>query len=173
MTDEPASPVCYARHADDVYMGFASHDEMLAELNRLLEAERAGARVALISARSAPNEDHAGLMRTVRADEARWCAMLSRQIRRLGGTPSRTVGAFHAKAMAIADPIERLAFLNRGQAWVVRKLEALTPKVRDDRLHADLRAMLDSHRVNIGLAAAFMGRGRGAEQEAPCGDDVR
>lgn len=90
---------------------------------------------------------------------------------RSGGTPSRTVGAFHAKAMA--DPIERLAFLNRGQAWVVRKLEALTPKVRDDGLHADLRAMLDSHRVNIGLAASFLERGRDAEQDTPCGENVR
>lgn len=75
--------------------------------------------------------------------------------------------------MAIDDPIERLAFLNSGQAWVVRKLEAPTPKVRDDRLHADLRTMLDSHRVNIGLAAAFLKRGPDAGQEVPRGDNVR
>ena len=81
-----------------------------------------------------------GDLRLVRADEARWCAMLSRQIRRLGGTPSRKCGAFRGKAMAIADPIERLAFLNRGQAWVVRKLVELMRRVRDDALHADLRA---------------------------------
>ena len=47
--------------------------------------------------------------------------------------------------MAISDMAERLAFLNRGQAWVVRKLEGLLPKVRDDALHADLDAMLKSH----------------------------
>lgn len=161
MSNDPASPVCYAAEADDVYMGFAPRDELLAALNQLLEAERAGARVAVASARSAPTPDHAGLMKTVRADEARWCAMLSRQIKRLGGAPSRKVGDFHARAMAIADPMERLAFLNRGQAWVVRKLEALSPRVRDEDLHDDLRAMLESHRVNIGLAEAFLERGRG------------
>ncbi|AMK23058.1 hypothetical protein GG804_18635 [Sphingomonas histidinilytica] len=167
MSDEPASPVCYAAQADDVYMGYAGRDELLAALNELLEAERAGARVALASAKAAASPPHAALMRTVRADEARWCAMLARQIKRLGGMPSRRTGGFHGKAMAIADLAERLAFLNRGQSWVVRKLEALTPRVRDEGLHADLRAMLDSHKVNIALAEAFL------KTIAPSGDQTK
>ena len=52
-------------------------------------------------------------------------------------------------AMAIADSHERLAFLNRGQAWVVRKLEELLPRVRDDILHAALSEMRASHVENI------------------------
>jgi hypothetical protein len=36
----------------------------------------------------------------------------------------------------------RLAFLNRGQGWVVRKLEALLATVRDETLHAELTEML-------------------------------
>lgn len=154
--NEPSSPVCYASEADDIYMGFAGREEILAALHELLEAERAGARVALASAKSANDPDYAELMRSVRADEARWCAMLSRQIRRLGAAPSRKTGAFYKKALAIPDPLERLAFLNRGQAWVVRKLESLTPRVRDEALHADLREMLESHRVNIDRAAAHL-----------------
>jgi hypothetical protein len=157
MSREPASPVCFAADADDVYMGYAGRDELLAALTELLEAERAGARVALASAKAVADPDYAALMRAVRADEARWCAMLSRQIRRLGGAPSRKCGAFFGKAMAIDDPAERLAFLNRGQAWVVRKLEALTPRVKDDLLHADLRAMTESHRDNIALAESVLG----------------
>ena len=43
----------------------------------------------------------------------------------------------------IAKPLERLAFLNRGQAWVVRKLEKLLPRVCDDTLYADLKEMAD------------------------------
>ena len=39
--NEPASPVCYARDADDVYAGYATRDELLAFLNGVLEAERA------------------------------------------------------------------------------------------------------------------------------------
>ncbi|HEX7853284.1 MAG TPA: DUF6306 domain-containing protein [Sphingobium sp.] len=153
MTNEPSSPVCYASEADDTYMGYAARDEILAALGELLEAERAGAKVALASSKVPSDEAYIALMRGVRVDEARWCAMLSRQIRRLGGTPSRKTGVFHQKALAITDPHERLAFLNRGQAWVVRKIETLTPRVRDDHLHRDLQAMLESHRINI-LAAA-------------------
>ena len=63
---------------------------------------------------------------------------------------------WNSKAMTIADPIERLVFLNRGQAWVVRKLEALLPRVRDDALHAALREMLDSHVENIDRAERFV-----------------
>lgn len=160
MTGEPSSPVCYSGAADDVYMGYASGEEILAALNELLEAERAGARVALASARADGGPVYRELMLAVRADEARWCAMLSRQIKRLGGTPSRATGAFHQKALAIAGLLDRLAFLNKGQAWVVRKLEALTPRVRDEALHRDLREMLESHRGNIARANDVLEAGR-------------
>lgn len=152
MTNEPSSPVCYASDADDAYMGYAARDDILTTLNELLEAERAGAKVALASSRIVSSSRYVALMKQVRADEARWCAMLSRHIKRLGGVPSRKTGAFREKALAIVDPAERLAFLNRGQAWVVRKLEALGPRVREDQLHRDLKNMLDSHRVNIAKA---------------------
>jgi hypothetical protein len=149
MSGEPASPVCYGAQADDDYMGYAGAEELVGALTELLEAERAGARVALRSARDAGEPRLAALMGAIRADEARWCAMLAGQLKRLGVTPSKRCGAFYGKAMAIADPVERLVFLNRGQAWVVRKLEALLPRVRDDGLHAALRDMLQSHVDNI------------------------
>ena len=49
---EGSSPACAMHQADDVYMGYAGKDEMIAFLNELLEAERAGARVTLDSARA-------------------------------------------------------------------------------------------------------------------------
>jgi hypothetical protein len=112
-------------------------------------AERAGARVTLKSAREAGAGPVAKLLWTIQRDEARWCAMLIRHIKTLGETPSAKVGAFYNKAMAIADLGERVAFLNRGQGWVVRKLREMLPRVRDDRLHADLAEMLQSHEANI------------------------
>ena len=72
----------------------------------------------------------------------------------LEGAPSLKTGAFYEKAMAIPNLLERLAFLNRGQGWVVRKLKALLPTIRDETIHADLTAMLASHERNIGLVAA-------------------
>ncbi|WP_150295483.1 DUF6306 domain-containing protein [Sphingobium estronivorans] len=156
MTNDPFSPVCYGAGADDGYMGYALRDELLAALNELLEAERAGARVALVSRKAMQDVRFSELMRIVRADEAKWCAMLARQIRRLGAVPSRRTGAFYGKAMAIDDPRERTAFLNRGQSWVVHKLEVLMPRVRDEVLHAHLSMMAEKHRTNIDLAETLL-----------------
>lgn len=149
---ESASPVCYAREGDDAYMGYATREELLAFLNELLEAERAGARVTARMTVEAGNGDARTVMRDVQRDEARWCAMLLKWIGRLEGEASTRTGAFYEKCMAIADYSERLAFLNRGQGWVVRKLREMTPKVRDDAMHADFTEMLKSHETNIARA---------------------
>jgi len=166
MTNEPSSPVCYAHEGSDIYMGFATRDELVAALNELLEAERAGARATLRRHRPADDREMAAFLVKVHGDEARWCGMLSAAIRMLGGKPSRRCGAFYGKVIAIADPAERLAFLNRGQAWVVRKLDALTPRVRDEALHASLREMADSHRENIGRTDAFLSSASVSRQDS-------
>jgi nitronate monooxygenase len=98
-------------------------------------------------------------MQYIQHDEARWCAMLLRQIKELGGTASPRMGAFYEKAMAIDDVAERITFLNRGQGWVVRKLRELIPKVEDAQLSADLHQMLSSHEANITLANSTDTRG--------------
>ncbi|HEX4112141.1 MAG TPA: DUF6306 domain-containing protein [Stellaceae bacterium] len=160
--DKPgyASPACAMNEADDAYMGYAARDELVAFLNELLEAERAGSRVTLESAREAGAGAIGDLMTAIQRDEARWCAMLLGQVKTLGAAPTPTMGAFYGKAMAIADLGERIAFLNRGQGWVVKKLREMLPKVRDDKLHADLKAMLESHETNIELANELAGKTR-------------
>lgn len=127
-------------------------DELVAGLNELLEAERAGARVTLETARQSRHPSIVELMQYIQHDEARWCAMLLRQIKGLGATASPRIGEFYEKAMAIDDIAERIAFLNRGQGWVVRKLRELIPKVEDRSLSTDLNHMLSSHVANIALA---------------------
>lgn len=145
---------------DDAYMGYATPAELTAFLNELLEAERAGSRVTLESAREAGSGAVADLMTVIQRDEARWCAMLLGHIQRLGAEPTATTGAFYGKAMAIAAMSERIAFLNRGQGWVVKKLRGMLPKVRDEKLHADLQAMLETHVANIALADKVAGEAR-------------
>lgn len=127
----------------------ASRDEILVALNELLEAERAGARVAMETAREMPPCALTTLVQDVHQDEVRWCSMLMRTIKALEGTPSSATGAFWGKAMAIRDLEQRLSFLNRGQAWVVRRLEALIPRLQDGQVRADLATMLEAHRSNI------------------------
>jgi hypothetical protein len=149
---EPSSPACLAHEADDAYMGYASRSEIVAFLNELLEAERAGTGVALRSGQAAAGTAYADLLHDIHRDEARWCAMLLKQLKVLGEPPSSRIGAFQEKAMAIEGLPERIAFLNRGQGWVVRKLREMLPKVRDDSLHRDLTEMLQAHESNIARA---------------------
>ena len=149
---EPSSPACRAHEADPASTGNATKDARAAFLTELREAERAGTGVALKSANAAAGTPFVDLLRDVHRDEARWCAMLLKQLKVLGTPASTRIGAFQEKAMAIEGLPERIAFLNRGQGWVVKKLREMLPKVRDDSLHRDLAEMLQSHEVNIARA---------------------
>lgn len=153
---EVSSPVCYAAEATNAYMGYLDEDGLIGELNTLLEAERAGALVAARLVSDAQAVELRTLARIIRRDEIRWCGMLIDALLTLGATPSNAVGGFYEQAMAIPDIIDRFAFVNRGQAWVVRRLNVLLPQVRADRLHADLLRMLAAHDYNISQAESAL-----------------
>lgn len=144
--------------------------EVLAALNELLEAERAGARVAMETGREIHSQELAALVADIHKDEVHWCGMLMRTIKSLGATPSSATGAFHGKAMAIPDVDDRLKFLNRGQAWVVRKLEALIPRLDVPQARADLEAMLQAHRQNIERVESRFSEGGTPEPGGPAGE---
>ncbi len=126
-----------------------SRDELLNFLNEMLEAERAGAKTLLQIARDSKRSGVASLAQAVHHDEARWCAMLTRAIRDLNGDPSLKTGQFYEKVMALSGETERLALINRGQGWVVKKLREALPKIADAGLAGRLSAMLVSHERNI------------------------
>jgi len=149
---EVTSPVCYAREASDIYLGYASTEELLKFLNEMLEVERAGARIAARIAAESSLASLTTLMHDVHRDEARWCAMLLKWINHLGGTPSRRTGTFYEKSLAITDLQERAAFINRARECVVQKIREILPRIHDDRMHADFREMLISHEFNISRA---------------------
>lgn len=148
---EPHAPSVPADRGEPAatVMSAPPRDELLAALNELLEAERAGARVAMETGREITAAELAALVGDIHKDEVHWCGMLMRSIKALDGEASSTTGAFWGKAMAIPDVEQRLLFLNRGQAWVVRKLQALIPRLQDGPLKTDLAAMLDAHIGNI------------------------
>ncbi|KWK85982.1 2-nitropropane dioxygenase [Burkholderia ubonensis] len=137
----------------------AQRDALLAVLDELLEAERAGARVASGTAAEIHDPDLHRLVAGIRLDEAHWCSVLVDAIRSLNATPTRKTGAFYEKAMAIDDLSERMAFLNRGQRWVVRKLQALLPTLDNPEIHHALTLMLVSHEKNIGHVDARLREG--------------
>lgn len=147
---EAASPTCAFGQGHPAYFGFMGPEEVLDLLNVLLESERAGTKGA--SALRLKHERISPLSKTMRdvaRDEARFCTMLARHIKRLGGTPTQKTGAFYEKLMAIDGDKERVSFLNRGQGWVVRKLRDAIPKIQDSWLHHDLKDMLRVHERNI------------------------
>ena len=143
------------------------HAPVIARLDELLEAERAGARVALRSRAGTQDAGLRALIDAIHHDEVKWCAMLMRAIRTLDGTPGKRTGAFYDKAMAVADLRERLAFLNRGQGWVVKKLRELLPLVEDDGIRAGLQEMLLAHEANVGRVNERLGQSPGFQAGGP------
>ena len=124
--------------------------ELAGFLNMLLEAERAGAMVlsAFIDELPLPADARAELLRLQR-DESGNCAVLLRLLRGMGADPSKAVGNFFEKALAVRGVRPRLEFLNRGQSWVARRIAAALPRIRDDDVRKAMREMRDSHFANI------------------------
>lgn len=140
-----------------VYAGYLDRGEILTVLNKLLESERAGARAA-VACSAASEEPVRSALREIAQVGTWFCAMLSRHIEGLGGRPSTATASFLGKFLAIGGTRERLVFLNRRQAWIVRKLRDALPRVHDDLLREELRDMLELHEANIGRCERALSR---------------
>src|SRR6266481_2065636 len=99
------------------------------------------------------------MQRKVGHDEGYYAGELAAHVRRLGGTPSTKTGDFVEKVRAVADFRGRLDLLNRGQRWVIRKIEENSSAVGDDHLRAFLAVMAEGHRVNIGALEDALKKG--------------
>jgi hypothetical protein len=148
-----SSPACFAHEIAPGYFGEPSKmpaEELIELLNVLLEAERAGARVLAAFLNDYQRDTPVWKrLAIVQRDEAANCAILIGLIRRLKGVPSATTGDFLEKALAVEGHSARLHFLNRGQQWVVRKIDEALPRLEPDFARDALVAMRDSHLLNI------------------------
>ena len=126
---------------------------LIATLQELLAAERAGARVASQSLQQAQTPEQRALLARIRDGEADSCRRLIACLEHLGIEPGHQVGAFHDKAMAIADMTERLAFVDRGQRWVIRCITAQLTDCADPFIRAELQTVLQVHQDNSAPAA--------------------
>ena len=131
-------------------------EEYGAFLNQLLEAERAGAKLLSAYLDELPKDSFKWKsIRAVQLDEARNCAVLIHLLLEAEATPSSAVGDFYGGGLAIRGWRERLLFLNRGQAWVAKRIAAALPRV-PEKPRAALQEMYDSHVVNIGNCKALL-----------------
>ena len=89
-------------------------------------------------------------------DEAHNCGVLIGLLGHLGVERSSATGAFLGKALAIRGAMPRLEFLNRGQAWVERRIAEALPRIADARTHRALEAMRVSHSANIAACEALL-----------------
>lgn len=118
-------------------------------LNTLGEAERAGGRVLHELVAEARSLELRELLKKVGHDEGFYAGELAAHVRRLGGVASNKTGDFVEKVRAVGDFRDKLELLNRGQRWVIRKIEESLPTIADPDLRAFLSVMAKGHHINI------------------------
>ena len=96
-------------------------------MQELLEAERAGVKCLDVMADHAADMGKKELFTLFRNDEGKFCAGLFRLLQARGAVPTKNVGAFADKVIALPTEAEQVALLVKGQAWVVRKIDEIPP----------------------------------------------
>lgn len=126
--------------------------EWCAFLNRMLEAERAGARALLeFLGEYERNTEAWRALRRVQGDETHNCVTLGEQLKRAGAPYSHATGEFLDKALAVSGRKARLAFLCRGLRWSIREIGNALPRVSDDAGRQVLTTIRDTHRRSIAV----------------------
>jgi nitronate monooxygenase len=124
-------------------------------LNRMLEAERAGAKALVVFLDAfARGSDGWKTLRQVQADEAHNCALLGKLLERGGSAFSHATGEFYAKAVAVEGRRRRIEYLLRGLGWAVREFDLAMPRIDDPAISATLGSMRDTHVRSIEACAA-------------------
>jgi Domain of unknown function (DUF6306) len=118
-------------------------------LNELLEAERAGVDTLSRLFPEARSPEMQKLFEAVRDDEAWSCGGLVRSIKTMGGAVSDEKGDFAEKVMREPTLAARLRFLNRGQGWVVKRLDGLLGETLPPSVRGFLDEMRTRHLANI------------------------
>ena len=126
-----------------------SADEQVAFLNRMLEAERAGATALLDILEQHPRHGEAWTaLRRMHADEAHNCVLLGKQIQRLGADYSHATGDFLGKLLAIDGPRGRIEFLAKGLRWAVKRFDEALPRL-DREARETIASIRGSHLRSI------------------------
>ena len=141
-------------------MAHFSEAELVDFLNRMLEAERAGARALVVFMDDWPRHGAEWqTLRKVHEDEAHNCALIGEQLKRRGRDYSHATGEFYAKATAVKGARERIAFLVRGLKWAIREFEQALPRIADPEVKKLFAGMRERH-ARSAAACEAVARGR-------------
>jgi hypothetical protein len=134
-----------------------SREEQVAFLNRMLEAERAGANALLNILEEHPRHGAAWTaLRRVHADEAHNCVLLGKQIQRLRADYSHATGEFLGKLLAVEGRRARIEFLARGLRWAVKRFDEALPGL-DAEVRETIAGMRDTHLRSIETCESVAG----------------
>ena len=118
-------------------------------LNRMLEAERAGAKALVVFMDEHPRNGEAWtVLRRIQSDEAHNCALIGRLLEKEGAPYSHATGEFYDKAVAVEGRRERIEFLVRGLGWAVKRFEESLPALPAGAREVFVK-MRDSHLRSI------------------------
>ena len=128
-----------------------SSAEQVAYLNRMLEAERAGAKALMAILEMSPRHGEAwAALRRMHNDEAHNCVLIGKQIKRLGADYSHATGEFLDKLIAIQGNRARVDFLAKGLRWAVRRFDEAMPCL-DEEVRGTIAQIRESHLRSIEL----------------------
>jgi len=131
-----------------------SRAEEVAFLNRMLEAERAGANALLNILEEHTRHGAAWTaLRRIHADEAHNCGLLGAEIRRLGADYSHATGDFLGKLLAVEGPRARVEFLATGLRWAVKRFDEAAPRL-DAEARATVAGIREAHLRSIASCEA-------------------
>jgi nitronate monooxygenase len=122
----------------------------------MLAAERAGARALVVFMDDWPrNGAEWKVLRRIHEAEAHNCALIGELLKKAGVDYSHATGEFYAKAIAVKEPKERIAFLVKGLRWAVKRFEEALPRLDADAKKLFTR-MSESHKRSIAACESLL-----------------
>ncbi|GBF11162.1 DUF6306 domain-containing protein [Tepidibacillus infernus] len=125
-------------------------------LNQLLEAEKAGVVTLDFFQKAYPDVELP--LDLIKSDESWSTNGLIESVKREGGVPSKNTGDFADKVKAQEGLSNRLSLLNKGQSWVVRKIDDLFQMELHEETRSFLTQMKKKHIENIQTCQDFLDR---------------
>ena len=119
-------------------------------LNRMLEAERAGAKALVVFMDDWPRHGAEwNSLRKIHEDEAHNCSLIGAELKRRGRDYSHATGEFYDKAVAVKGAKERIGFLIRGLKWAIREFDQALPRMPDPQVKNLFEAMRERHARSV------------------------